>query len=380
MEELVVKSRNLYESQVPKFRESFLSNYKEIRENEKCIMHEMENIEGYHKLLEKKNAEIKNKEEILLDKYEKLKEMSKSIEIMKLELESLEKLKKIKENVRFLRNNMQQMDFQTIDNLYKTVFNERESIGKESFESVKYELSELFSQRIDKCPLINDNIVLLPDVASLKALSSVLNCFSIENRFFNSLFIKTKDLFISINDVHVKFGQETTIMIMKTNPTVLLESFIMFTNIFKDSFTENEPYVQDFLKIFAESVVEYASQLPGGKLNETEDQLDKLCSLVGLEKMCFVDVSKKNRLPKALEECRNMLNEGMPFGSVVERMNAIFKGSSSDGALSKISIMALAIWKEDLSKLQAAISVFSAIGTSEALECLVLFENYLKLK
>lgn len=80
-----------------------------------------------------------------------------------------------------------------------------------------------------------------------------------------------------------------------------------------------------------------------------------------------------------LDECRTLIIKGEAFGDAVHKFMVSKKGNI-EGRLFELSQLACVIWKNDLLKLQKAIDVLVAIGGSEVLESLLLFESTIKKK
>ena len=89
------------------------------------------------------------------------------------------------------------------------------------------------------------------------------------------------------------------------------------------------------------------------------------------------ELAKQSKLPQTLEKCRTMMKEGKLFGEAVDFMMSIFEGTPSDGILTKLSILALVEWKNDSEKLKTAFPIFIAIGTNEAIQCMMMFQERL---
>ena len=121
--------------------------------------------------------------------------------------------------------------------------------------------------------------------------------------------------------------------------------------------------------------MDIGSTLHGGKNEELKQAANELCKLTNVQDLNIGDVIKNARLPTVLDHCRSLLIEGKPFGFVISEMKQIMAGANTDGVLKLLATMAIVIWKKDRSKLEPAITPLLAVGTKEALECIMMFNE-----
>lgn len=132
------------------------------------------------------------------------------------------------------------------------------------------------------------------------------------------------------------------------------------------------------LEQYANKTYSNGLQLPGGDINELQEMSIKLSQVSNTPKIDLIKLVRDARMPQVLGECRKMLENGEVFGNVVQRMQKLMEGTDKEGVLRRIAVLAAVIWKEDKDKLEAALQTLITIGTREALDCLMLFDEALQ--
>lgn len=193
----------------------------------------------------------------------------------------------------------------------------------------------------------------------------------INTTFLQNLSKYNSPLIVSENKVSFKIENNE-----KNNPanfiktsTLLLKSIIEKFNSLKIEISDED------LSKYANKSIEIGLSLQGGQERFLNEETANLCKLANIPIVNLADVMKEARLPIALDRCRVLLKEGKPFGVVITEMRQIMEGTNTDGVLKQITAMATHFWKDDKAKLQLAINPLISIGTIEALECVMMFDN-----
>ena len=209
-----------------------------------------------------------------------------------------------------------------------------------------------------------------------------LDYFNLRNSFvqffwnyINQTFVKN----ISKSQCKINYENNVVSIIKQGENNTILEFFNLITDLLKFIIkvfeTHHISIDNEILSTYTNNAMDIGSTLHGGKNEELKQAANELCKLTNVQDLNIGDVIKNARLPTVLDHCRSLLIEGKPFGFVISEMKQIMAGANTDGVLKLLATMAIVIWKKDRSKLEPAITPLLAVGTKEALECIMMFNE-----
>ena len=346
-------------------------------------------IELQNQLEEKKNS-LQNSEKIIEDLVEQKKSTDIDLEKEKKKFFILNLIKEFYQLNDQLQLAFTKRDYDNIYTLLKEIEKRSPIIKQEkTFSLIKEESKQ-------KIQLLFKDIILFKDMSITfsqplkfivfnKILAFLDSKETYQNYFFDSL------INISLTNLNKKnctvnessIGTNPSInFIIKDEPhtpaTSLQESCKLLILIQKHIKDSNFSLSDENLKKYANKSFELCMIHTGGRTRETEQAAKQLCELTKTEKVDLSQYAAKSKVPLTLDACRTIFKEGNLFGEAVKKMNEIYQGAPAEGILTKITILALVEWKNDPDKLKSAFSVFIAIGTKEALQCMMMFQNRIK--
>ncbi|KAK8895533.1 hypothetical protein M9Y10_024000 [Tritrichomonas musculus] len=253
-----------------------------------------------------------------------------------------------------------------LDKLYSDTFNQCQSYFKKDINTYFSPNEKEFSlENLSKKSEILTFFELIPTL-----LESFWNF--INSTFLHSLSSSKNKLNITKDKVSIEIEKTNE----KNNSTDFIKSSTILLEAIIDKFNSLNIKINDEdIANYANNSIEIGLGLQGGQFQFLNDETAKLCKLANIPKVNLTDVMKQARLPMALDRCRQLLKEGKPFGVVITEMRQIMEGTNTDGVLKQITAMATYFWKDDKAKLQLAINPLISIGTPEALECVMMFDN-----
>ena len=346
-------------------------------------------FELQNQLEEKKNSLQVSQKEIENLVQEK-KETDISLEKEKRKMYILNQIKEYYQLIDHLQLSFTKRDY---DNIYSVLreLEKRSPIIKQekTFSMIKEESKQ-------KIQLLFQDIVVFKDMSITfaqpfkfivfqKILSFLNSKESYQNYFFDSLInislstINRKNCYVNESSI----GTNPTLkLVVKDEPhtpaTSLQESCNLLTLVQKHFLDTDFSFSQNNLNRYADKSFELCMIHTGGRTKETEQAAKKLCELTHTDDVDLAQYAAKSKVPVTLDACRTIFREGKLFGDAVKKMNDIYQGAPVEGILTKITILALVEWKDDIDKLKSAFSLFIAIGTKEALQCMMMFQKRIR--
>lgn len=374
---------NSYRISVNSTKNTIISSKQELQDSINRV------TELYHRGMQLKNDLLfyQNKMTLIIDKNREIHEQAeyqkKQILIARQKLfifntlNEISKLnKEIQENyqkrnispnfVEIFKTFKNQTSILKLDKLYNDTFNQCQSYFKKDINKYFSPNEKEFSlENLSKKSEILTFFELIPTF-----LESFWNF--INSTFLHSLSSSKNKLNITKDKVSIEIEKTNE----KNNSTDFIKSSTILLEAIIDKFNSLNIKINDEdIANYANNSIEIGLGLQGGQFQFLNDETAKLCKLANIPNVNLTDVMKQARLPMALDRCRQLLKEGKPFGVVITEMRQIMEGTNTDGVLKQITAMATYFWKDDKAKLQLAINPLISIGTPEALECVMMFDN-----
>ncbi|OHT06371.1 hypothetical protein TRFO_05561 [Tritrichomonas foetus] len=275
------------------------------------------------------------------------------------------KISSIVENMKKLYEKTQKL---TLNNLYNEIFTQCQSFYKNNMN--------IFINSNESSFSFNGFTEKLITLQYFELLDEFKEYFW---NYINKIFVVK----ISQSKCTISFHNDAITINSEPNGTITSPEFIntstKLLKIIIQKFKELKFELNDKdLEDYAHNSMEIGLTLFGGKPDALNQATSELCKLAKIENVNIVDIMKDARLPLVLDRCRSLLVENRPFAEVVKEMRKIMEGTSTEGILKKIAAMATVIWREDKTKIELAIPSLVSIGTKEALECIMMFDEVLK--
>lgn len=374
---------NSYRISVNSTKNTIISSKQELQDSINRV------TELYHRGMQLKNDLLfyQNKMTLIIDKNREIHEQAeyqkKQISIARQKLFIFNTLNEISKLNKEIQENYQKRNispnfvetFKTfknrtsilkLDKLYNDTFNQCQSYFKKDINKYFSPNEKEFSlENLSKKSEILTFFELIPTL-----LESFWNF--INSTFLHSLSSSKNKLNITKDKVSIEIEKTNE----KNNSTDFIKSSTILLEAIINKFNSLNIKINDEdIANYANNAIEIGLGLQGGQFQFLNDETAKLCKLANIPNVNLTDVMKQARLPMALDRCRNLLKEGKPFGVVITEMRQIMEGTNTDGVLKQITAMATYFWKDDKAKLQLAINPLISIGTPEALECVMMFDN-----
>lgn len=343
----------------------------------------------------KLEANLKNEEKNLKENGSKTANLSAEEKRLSNELEIQKKksivIQKIQEFVDFhskLEDSFARKDYKSILDNMRQLEHIAPTIKQEkALENVKNDSAQKLRLLFNDILISKERSLTFPSDEKFKIVYRTLLHFSLERDFvFYIVNFLSNNLLSVLNNqncnVVIKtLGNKSITLIEREEPhtptTSLTESYKLIDEFSKTLTSVGFLLQKKELRQLGNQAIELGIAHTGGLLIDTEKAVKQLCKLCYIDNINMNELAKQSKLPQTLEKCRTMMKEGKLFGEAVDFMMSIFEGTPSDGILTKLSILALVEWKNDSEKLKTAFPIFIAIGTNEAIQCMMMFQERL---